>query len=125
MVGGPAFGQIAKLSKNSANSSKPPSSDIVIWKIVRRSGVDTLEYVLWPTNLAVFALGVFKFWQSARRARAKHVCAIMLRNLRCPRCGYDIRGLPADTEDGATICPECGCAWMLDDDRGGGVRGDD
>ena len=36
------------------------------------------------------------------------------RFLRCPHCGYDIRGLPTDPEDGATICPECGCAWQLD-----------
>ena len=88
---------------------------LVIWKIVRRSGVDALEYVLWPTNLAVFAFGAVKFWQSARRARAGHVCAIMLKHLRCPHCGYDIRGLPTDRKDGATVCPECGCAWRLDD----------
>ena len=25
-----------------------------------------------------------------------------------------LRGLPADEEDGATTCPECGCAWRLD-----------
>jgi hypothetical protein len=76
--------------------------------------VDTLEYFLWPTNLAVFALSAFKFWQSGRRARAKHVCEIMLRHLRCPHCGYDIRGLLTDPNDGATICPECGCAWKLE-----------
>ena len=55
---------------------------LVIWKIVRRSGLDTLEYVFWPTNLGVFALGAVKFWQSARRARAMHVCAIMLKHRR-------------------------------------------
>jgi|GEM_PF-823656 len=86
---------------------------LIIWKIIWRSGVDAVEYVLWPTNLAVFALGAVKFWQSARRARAKHVCEIMLAHLRCPYCGYDIRGLPVDPSDGATICPECGCAWRI------------
>lgn len=87
---------------------------LVIWKMVRRSGVDALEYVLWPTNLGVFALGAVKFWQSAHGARAKRVLAVMLKHLRCPSCGYDIRGLPTDPKDGATVCPECGCAWRLD-----------
>ena len=91
---------------------------LVVWKIVRRAGVDALEYVLWPTNLAVFAFGAAKFWQSARRARAKRVCAVMLAYLHCPSCGYDIRGLPTDPEDRATVCPECGCAWKLPSETG-------
>jgi transcription initiation factor TFIIIB Brf1 subunit/transcription initiation factor TFIIB len=37
----------------------------------------------------------------------------MLKHRRCPHCGYDIRGLPVDPQDGATVCPECGCAWEL------------
>ena len=81
--------------------------------------------VLWPANLAVFALGAVRFWQSAHRARAKHVCAIMLAHLRCPCCGYDIRGLPTAPEDGATICPECGCAWKLHESQSPGGQGDD
>ncbi|MHC4695270.1 MAG: hypothetical protein ACYTFA_00855 [Planctomycetota bacterium] len=95
---------------------------LVIWKIVRRAGVDTVEYVLWPTNLAVFALGAVKFWQSARRARARHVCAIMLKYLRCPHCGYDIRCLPIAPDDGATVCPECGCAWKVPEEATTSVR---
>ncbi|MCP4591996.1 MAG: hypothetical protein GY842_14775 [bacterium] len=98
---------------------------LIVWKIVRRSGVDTLEYVLWPTNLAVFALGAVKFWQSAHRVRTKHVCAIMLKHLRCPHCGYDIRGLPTDPQDGATVCPECGCAWKLGNSGAVRQRGSD
>jgi hypothetical protein len=86
---------------------------LVIWKLVRRSGIDPLERVLWPLNLAVFALGAVQFWRSGRRARAKRIHEIMLRHFRCPHCGYDIRGLPVAPEDGATVCPECGCAWQL------------
>ena len=86
---------------------------LVCWKLIRRTGLDTLERVLWPVNLTVFAIGATQFWRSGRRARAKLVCAIMLKYLRCPHCGYDIRGLPTDPSDGATICPECGCAWRL------------
>ena len=66
-------------------------------------------------NLTVFAIGAIQFWRSGRRARAKLVCAIMLQHLRCPHCGYDLRLLPVDPADGATICPECGCAWHLGD----------
>ncbi len=40
---------------------------------------------------------------------------IMLKHHRCPQCGYDIRLLPADAADGATVCPECGCAWRLEE----------
>jgi hypothetical protein len=43
----------------------------------------------------------------------------MLKHRRCPHCGYDLRLLPIDSNDGATVCPECGCAWSLD---GGDVR---
>ncbi len=87
---------------------------LVIWKLFRGTGVDRVEYVLWPVNLAVFALGAIQFWRSGRRARARNICAIMLQHLRCPHCGYDIRGLPASSDDVCTICPECGCAWKLE-----------
>lgn len=87
---------------------------LVFWKLMRGTGVDAVERVLWPVNLTVFAVGATQFWRSGRRARAKLVCAIMLKHLRCPHCGYDIRGLPIAPEDGATVCPECGCAWRLE-----------
>ncbi|UCG16524.1 MAG: hypothetical protein JSV19_00500 [Phycisphaerales bacterium] len=87
---------------------------LVFWKIIRGAGVDAVERVLWPVNLTVFVFGAIQFWRSGRRARAKLVRAVMLKHLRCPHCGYDIRGLPTDSTDGATICPECGCAWTLD-----------
>jgi len=89
---------------------------LIVWKFIRGAGIDRVEYVLWPTNLGVFALGAVQFWRSGRRARAKNICAIMLQHRRCPHCGYDIRGLPTDSGDGCTVCPECGCAWRLEDD---------
>jgi len=86
---------------------------LIVWKIVRRAPIDSVEYVLWPVNLIVFSLGAAKFWQGGRRARARRVCGVMLEHRRCAHCGYDIRGLPV-ADDGATVCPECGCAWRLD-----------
>ena len=93
---------------------------LVVWKIARRAGIDAVERVLWPVTLAVFVLGAVQFWRSGRRARAKHVLEVMLKHLRCPHCGYDLRLLPTDPEDGATVCPECGCAWRLDDAKEAG-----
>ncbi|MHC4234776.1 MAG: TFIIB-type zinc ribbon-containing protein [Planctomycetota bacterium] len=48
-------------------------------------------------------------WYGIKRKRVGNVAAAMLRHRRCPHCGYDIRSLPTDPKDGATVCPECGC----------------
>lgn len=63
--------------------------------------------------LSVWPWALF-FWLTAKRRRWGRIRRAMLRHLRCPHCGYDMRGLPTAPEDGATICPECGCAWRLD-----------
>jgi hypothetical protein len=59
-------------------------------------------------------VGPFIMWFGARSVRIQRIGKVMLKHLRCPHCGYDIRGLPTAEEDGATVCPECGCAWKLD-----------
>lgn len=53
-------------------------------------------------------------WHTIRRARFGQVASVMLKYNRCPHCGYDLRLLPPDPKDGATVCPECGCAWRLE-----------
>jgi hypothetical protein len=55
-------------------------------------------------------------WIVSRQARSKRIQFAMLKFRRCPHCGYDLRLLPADPTDGATVCPECGCAWLIDDE---------
>lgn len=52
-------------------------------------------------------------WYGIKRRRFGHIAVTMLRHCRCPHCGYDLRKLPVDDADGATVCPECGCAWRL------------
>ncbi len=52
-------------------------------------------------------------WYAIKRKRFGAIAAAMLKSLRCPHCGYDLRLLPVDPADGATVCPECGCAWRL------------
>jgi hypothetical protein len=59
-----------------------------------------------------------------RQRRLKGVRDIMLQHLRCLHSGYDIRDLPTDPTDGATVCPECGCAWKLDGTQAVEERGD-
>jgi hypothetical protein len=70
--------------------------------IARRLGPTTYLFV-WP----------FIVWGTLKRRRWGKIPAAMLRHSRCPHCGYDLRGLPVDPGDGATVCPECGCAWRL------------
>ena len=73
----------------------------------------TMMYCLiWP----------FIVWGGMKRSRFGRTAAAMLKHLRCPHCGYDIRGLRTDPADGATVCPECGCAWRLGGSAGAGVR---
>jgi hypothetical protein len=52
-------------------------------------------------------------WFRAKYLRFASIAPAMLKHGRCPHCGYDLRELPADEEDGATICPECGCVWKV------------
>jgi hypothetical protein len=69
----------------------------------------------------VLMLGAFyATWAYGRRARRPRVIPVMLRHRRCPHCGYDIRDLTPDGRSGATICPECGSAWNLNDATTGG-----
>lgn len=52
-------------------------------------------------------------WIAIRQAHFKRIRSALLKHRRCPHCGYDLRGLPT-AADRNTICPECGCAWLLD-----------
>lgn len=52
-------------------------------------------------------------WYSVIRARLDNIAVAMLKYLRCPQCGYDLRMLPTDPVDGTTVCPECGAAWRV------------
>jgi hypothetical protein len=58
--------------------------------------------------------GLMGSWIALRSARHQKIGGAMLKHHRCPHCGYDLRMLPADGADGATVCPECGCAWRLE-----------
>lgn len=82
------------------------------------------DLVRMLTNPAIMVLlvlpglgcGILLPWFATRRAQRSRVCAALLSHRRCPHCGYDLRHLPTNPSDGATVCPECGCAWVIDDD---------
>ena len=57
--------------------------------------------------------GMCTCWVSLRNTRHQQIGKVMLQHRRCPHCGYDLRLLPTDPTDEATVCPECGCAWEL------------
>ncbi|MHC4427479.1 MAG: hypothetical protein ACYS0D_02615 [Planctomycetota bacterium] len=82
-----------------------------IWVFFIKGGRDPVAIVLWSTILVCLVIGIWGFCTSARRKRFHRVRDAMLHHGRCPHCGYSLTGLPADREDGATVCPECGCAW--------------
>ena len=53
--------------------------------------------------------------QAERRIRRRHITKALLERRRCAHCGYNLKGLESTAEEGATVCPECACAWKLDE----------
>jgi hypothetical protein len=92
-------------------------TDVVFESAGLAAGAKRLSLLIPPLA------GLLIIWFVSARVRFKRMRNIILKYLRCPHCGYDIRGLPTAPEDGATICPECGCAWKLNGPRAvGGIE---
>ena len=74
--------------------------------------------VIWAIYVAQLLLiggGAWFTWVAGKQTWWPRVRLAMLKHARCPHCGYDLRGLTADAADDAVACPECGCAWLLND----------
>ncbi|MHC4966579.1 MAG: hypothetical protein ACYTGE_16925 [Planctomycetota bacterium] len=82
-----------------------------VWVFFIKGARDPVGITLWCTILLCLVIGIWGFSSSAKRKRFHRVRDAMLRHERCPHCGYSLTGLPADPEDGTTVCPECGSAW--------------
>ncbi len=76
-------------------------------------GLDPVNTAIYVVQIVVLLGGPVLAFRITRSEYANRVAAVMLRHRHCPHCGYDIRGLPIAPDDGATVCPECGCAWAL------------
>jgi hypothetical protein len=76
-------------------------------------GLDPVNTTIYAIQIVVLLSGPIIAFRIARTGYASCVAAVMLKHLRCPHCAYDLRLLPTDPKDGATVCPECGCAWHL------------
>jgi hypothetical protein len=74
---------------------------------------DLTAQVLWVAIAVCLPLALALFARSARQGRLRRVRGAILDHRCCPHCGYNLRDLPTAADDGATICPECGCAWKL------------
>ena len=79
-------------------------------------GFDPVLLSFYLLQTIVLLLSPMLAWHIARRTYFPRIHWVMLEHQRCPHCGYDLRGLTPDRTDQATVCPECGCAWHLDDD---------
>ena len=88
------------------------------------SGLDPVGTAIYAVQIIVILSGPVIAFRIARSQYAGRVAAALLRRFRCPHCGYDLRLLPVAPEDGATICPECGCAWSLGAYLSGGSQAD-
>lgn len=77
-----------------------------------------------PALLIPPLAGLLSIWLVSARVRFKRIRNIILKHSRYPHCGHDLRLLPTDPEDGATVCPECGCAWRLSNVQAIGEHGD-
>ena len=74
---------------------------------------DTMK-TMFPIWIPCLVGGVLVPWLATRQVRRKRTIAALLKHHRCLHCGYDLRNLPVDSFDGATICPECACAWQFE-----------
>ncbi|MCP3904829.1 MAG: hypothetical protein GY715_14475 [Planctomycetes bacterium] len=89
----------------------------IIFTFSREGGPGWRDLISAIANPAIFAAvvgGAVAPIIAARQKRIQKVRNVMLRHERCPHCGYGLTGVPR-ADDGATVCPECECAWRLDD----------
>ena len=70
--------------------------------------------MIGPAVACLFS-GVYLPLFASQQARSRRTIAAMLKHRVCPHCGYGLAGVPVDPSDGATVCPECACAWRLDE----------
>jgi len=76
-------------------------------------GFDPVNTSIYLLQALIILAGPVIAYFVYRSKYASKIATVMLKHQHCPHCGYDLRGLPMAEDDGATVCPECGCAWQL------------
>ncbi len=76
-------------------------------------GFDAVGLTINLIQLAIIVEGPIIVFRMAKSKYAARITEVILKHRHCPHCGYNLRGLPIDDRDGATVCPECGSAWHL------------
>jgi hypothetical protein len=79
-------------------------------------GFDPVNVMIYVVQFLVILSGPVLAFHMARARYVSRVASVLLKHRHCPHCGYDLRGSRPDPTDGATVCPECGCAWRLEPD---------
>lgn len=77
------------------------------------TGFDPVNSSIYLLQILIVLAGPVIAYYVFRARYASKIAAVMLKHGHCPHCGYALKGLSASEEDGATVCPECGCAWGL------------
>ncbi len=77
------------------------------------AGLDPVNTTIYVVQTLVILSGPYIAYRLAKAQYQGRVASVMLAHRYCPHCSYNIRGLTTDSTDGATVCPECGCAWRL------------
>lgn len=93
-------------------------SPLDVWIEGKAAWDDLVSTLTNPAFMAPILAGLLSGtcipWIASRQARWRRLTGAMLKHRICPHCGYGLAGLPVDPSDGATVCPECACAWDLD-----------
>lgn len=82
--------------------------------VIRDPRLDLVKILFGVVQFAILFGSFYTTWLLGRRLRFPRICVIVLQHRRCPHCGYDLRLLPSESQNGTTVCPECGCAWTMD-----------
>jgi hypothetical protein len=70
------------------------------------------SWLIVPLMAPIGAIGPFAIGVAARALSRDRIARAYVWEGRCGACAFDLAGLEA-AEDGCTVCPECGAAWVV------------
>jgi hypothetical protein len=91
---------------------------IVVLAVILVMVFDTLrggrsgKPILALETILAFGVSVLFGTYGAKTHRSRRTVRVMLDEVLCPTCAYDLRGTPTQS-DGVAVCSECGSAWQM------------